>query len=269
MIINGEECKAIPSFERYVISENARVYRVIALSEKEKELQNNLPNKVFFKESKVQFFTKKVRGRWSQVRLVADNGKATTASVEKLVCLAFGLYSNLKDRFSVDFKDENSNRICVDNLIVTERHVNNYKLSIDKVKEIRNLISKGVTLRKIASIYGVSDMQISRIKTGENWRRGGRKIPAPQVPFIIEDAKIRRFVSSFEFTKIDKKIRRPFSIKRFANANDNIIVGVLNGFRLSKSHKNISRARELVFKLNKHFFGEDIAWKSDGKLILR
>ncbi len=46
----------------------------------------------------------------------------------------------------------------------------NTKLTAAKVKTIRGLLTKGKTLKEIAQRYGVSDMQIHRIKTGENWK---------------------------------------------------------------------------------------------------
>jgi hypothetical protein len=45
----------------------------------------------------------------------------------------------------------------------------NTKLTIEKVKAIKKLLQTGKTLKVIAIKYGVSDMQIHRIKTGENW----------------------------------------------------------------------------------------------------
>ncbi len=42
-------------------------------------------------------------------------------------------------------------------------------LNIEKVKRIKLLLKKGKTLKEIAGKFGVSDMQIHRIKTGENW----------------------------------------------------------------------------------------------------
>ncbi len=46
----------------------------------------------------------------------------------------------------------------------------NTKLTIEKVKEIKKLLAKGKTLKEIAAKYKVSDMQIYRIKIGENWK---------------------------------------------------------------------------------------------------
>ena len=46
----------------------------------------------------------------------------------------------------------------------------NTKLTIEKVKEIRVILFKGKTLKDIAAKYQVSDMQIYRIKIGENWK---------------------------------------------------------------------------------------------------
>lgn len=47
----------------------------------------------------------------------------------------------------------------------------NSKLTLVKVKVIKSLLQKGKTLKEIATKYKVSDMQIHRIKTGENWGR--------------------------------------------------------------------------------------------------
>lgn len=48
-------------------------------------------------------------------------------------------------------------------------NVGNAKLTIQKVKAIKALLKKGKTLKELALKYGVSDMQIHRIKSGENW----------------------------------------------------------------------------------------------------
>jgi HNH endonuclease len=45
----------------------------------------------------------------------------------------------------------------------------NAKLSLADVKIIKQLIRQNKTLKEIAAEYNVSDMQIYRIKTGENW----------------------------------------------------------------------------------------------------
>jgi HNH endonuclease len=45
----------------------------------------------------------------------------------------------------------------------------NSKLTEGKVKAIKTLLGNGKTLKELAVKFGVSDMQIYRIKTGENW----------------------------------------------------------------------------------------------------
>ena len=45
----------------------------------------------------------------------------------------------------------------------------NTKLNEVKVKQIRAFLKQGKTLKALAARYKVSDMQIYRIKTGENW----------------------------------------------------------------------------------------------------
>lgn len=50
------------------------------------------------------------------------------------------------------------------------REVGNYKLSEAKVRMIKKKLLNGKTrLKMIGKQFGVSDMQIHRIKTGENW----------------------------------------------------------------------------------------------------
>jgi len=45
----------------------------------------------------------------------------------------------------------------------------NTKLTEAKVKQIKAQLKKGKTLKELSDKYEVSDMQIHRIKTGENW----------------------------------------------------------------------------------------------------
>jgi HNH endonuclease/Helix-turn-helix domain of resolvase len=50
-------------------------------------------------------------------------------------------------------------------------NVGNTKLNVAKVKEIKAMLAKGKTLKEIALKFKVSDMQIYRIKIGENWKQ--------------------------------------------------------------------------------------------------
>lgn len=45
----------------------------------------------------------------------------------------------------------------------------NGRLTVDNVKNIKNLLAKNKTLKEIALKFSISDMQVHRIKTGENW----------------------------------------------------------------------------------------------------
>ena len=46
----------------------------------------------------------------------------------------------------------------------------NAKLTVANVKKIKRLLNQNKTLKEIASIYSISDMQVYRIKTAENWK---------------------------------------------------------------------------------------------------
>lgn len=54
---------------------------------------------------------------------------------------------------------------------IKRRHepVKGPSLDIEKVKKIKQALQKGKTLKELGLKYKVSDMQIHRIKTGENW----------------------------------------------------------------------------------------------------
>jgi hypothetical protein len=63
---------------------------------------------------------------------------------------------------------EEKNRSIVNDRKETES--GNYKLTADRVRMIKKKMLKGNNrLKTIAKQFGVSDMQIHRIKTGENW----------------------------------------------------------------------------------------------------
>ena len=141
------------------------------------------------------------------------------------------------------------------NLYLRAKSLQNYKLSKKDVQYIRKYIRKKVPLNKIGKIFNVSEMQINRIKTGENWGNGKRKIKAPKAPFEIEDVKIRKYVAIFDRTKSAVGIKKPFKVKRNPdNPTDNLIIGILKGYKLTLKHTNITRANENVEKLNQYFF---------------
>jgi hypothetical protein len=48
-------------------------------------------------------------------------------------------------------------------------HLYNARLTVADVRKIRSLLSQNKTLKEIALKFGISDMQVHRIKTGENW----------------------------------------------------------------------------------------------------
>lgn len=53
----------------------------------------------------------------------------------------------------------------------------NAKLSEEDVLHIRRMLDKGVSQSKVAYMFCVSPMQISRIKRGENWKKNEVKEP--------------------------------------------------------------------------------------------
>jgi len=258
MIINDEECRKISSFERYCISESGRIYRIRPNYNEEKHKD------LFISENKIHFRIYKGHIRQGFASLTDTNGKLHNVAVAPLVAIAFGLLSEElnKRKQEIAYKDGNKKNLHYTNLIVTEKKHVNSKLSQEDVKHIKKQIKLGIPLRRIAFVFGVSEMQINRIKTGENWGNGKRKIKAPVAPFKIEDGRIRKYIATFDQKKGLNGIKKRFAIKRNPDEpTDNLIFGIINGYKLSLKHTNITRAKQIVERLNNYFFDRKIQQK--------
>ncbi|MDA3890853.1 MAG: hypothetical protein PF517_04225 [Salinivirgaceae bacterium] len=256
IVIHDEECRVIKGFERYCISESGRVYRHIPLNLVEKAIIDD--GALYVRESQWHYRHLSKRKGQPFCSLTNSDGKLILKSVAPYVAEAFEIEGGIFDHkeHSVEFVDGNSRNLHYTNLRITGKKKNNAKLIKADVKQIKDLIKKNYPLKHIAIIYGVSDMQINRIKTGENWGNGKRKIKAPTAPFQIQDGKIRRYIATFNQETALPEIKKPFSIKRNPkDPTDNLIIGILKGYKLSLKHKNITRAQVNVKKLNDYFFG--------------
>jgi hypothetical protein len=117
------------------------------------------------------------------------NGKKKTFLVHKLVALLFvpkdsedqniaihldwnkrnNYYKNLK----WVTKDESYKRIMPRlqeiNKIKNKGLIRNSKLKAEDVKVLKSMLDKGVKQNVIAKLFSISEMQVTRIKRGENW----------------------------------------------------------------------------------------------------
>jgi hypothetical protein len=255
MLINGEECRKISSFERYCISESGRIYRTE--SDFDLKTEDIKIDSLLVRELKVHFRMYKNVLRQGFASLTDTKGNLHSVAVAPLVGIAFGLLTeNLNNKKqTIGYKDGNKKNLHYTNLFVTKREYSNYKLTQRDVKSIKKHIRLGIALRKIAWIFGVSEMQINRIKTGENWGNGKRKIKAPVAPFEIKDGRMRKYIATFNQEKITSGIKKRFTIKRNPESpTDNLIVGIINDYKLSLKHSNITRAAQIVENLNNYFF---------------
>jgi HNH endonuclease len=118
---------------------------------------------------------------------IHNNGKRMNATVHRLVAIYF-LPKPSKDQVFVIHKDRDLKNNHVSNLkwvnkrehLVhamesdawkrAKRNHGNAKLNEDRVRMIRRKIKEGKTRRKIiAKQFGITEMQLYRIKSGENW----------------------------------------------------------------------------------------------------
>ncbi len=253
IIINSEKCRVIKGFERYHISESGRIYR----TETGKKRSWRTKGRVFINETKIHFRIQNDKLRQGFASLTDTEGKLHNVAAAPLVAIAFGvLLEKLnKKKQAIDYRDGNKRNLHYSNLFVAKNTHTNNKLDSRDVKHIKKQIKLGVPLRRIAWVFGVSEMQINRIKTGENWGNGKRKIKAPVAPFEIKDGRIRKYIATFDKKKTVIRIKKPFIIKRNPDkSTDNLIVGIVNGYKLSLKHTNITSAKRIIEKLNNYFF---------------
>ncbi|EDM44604.1 hypothetical protein SCB49_13570 [unidentified eubacterium SCB49] len=253
IVINDEKCYQIIGYENYHVSESGRIYR----TEIDKERTWRTKGKIYKSENKIHFRIRNGKLRDGYASLTDKKGKLHSVTVSWLVAKAFNITSRKlnKKRHSIGYKDGNKRNLHYSNLLVLDRVKNNSKLTLEDVKHIKKQIKKGIPLNRIAYLFNVSEMQINRIKTGENWGNGKRKIKAPKAPFEIEDSKIRKYIATFDRQEMNQSIKKTFTIKRNPeDPTDNTIVGIVKGYKLSLKHKNITRAREIVVRLNDYFF---------------
>jgi hypothetical protein len=265
LLINNEECRQILGFERYHISTSGRVYRT-ELNHPDEQLADN--EDPVINESKIHYSTSNHKIRHGRVSITNNDGKLHNLNIALLVAETFGVIASKKIKPSqeIEYIDGSNKNLHFLNLRLVEKKISNYKLNERDVAIIRKHIKNGTPLRKIAKIFSVSDMQINRIKTGENWGNGKRKIKAPKAPFEIDDVYIRKHIATFDRVKSKGGIKKPFKIKRNPkNPTDNLIVGILKGYKLSLKHSNITRARITVEHLNNYFFPLNRDLKKDSE----
>ncbi len=252
MIINDEKCLPIIGFERYHISESGRVYR----TETGKKRSWRTKGKIYLNEKKILFRTHNGELRQALVSLTDADGKLHNITVAPLIAITFGvIQKKLKRRQTIGYKDGDKRNLHFSNLEIIERKTANNKLCLEDVKHIKKQIKRGIPLSRTAYMFGVSEMQINRIKTGENWGDGRRKLKAPEAPFEIKNGRMRKYIATFDRQKTAENIRKPFTVKRNSeNPTDNTIFGIVRGYKLSLKHSNITRARIMADKLNAYFF---------------
>ncbi|MBI9067804.1 MAG: hypothetical protein JEZ09_10970, partial [Salinivirgaceae bacterium] len=195
IIIDNEECRPIIGYERYHISESGQVYRTSSSNNKEKKLIKDgapyvLKKNLFYVEHKGKL-------RQATCSLNDNMGKLHSLLVSELIVEAFGLFDGKfnKKKNSIEYIDGDKKNLHYKNLRICKKKYPNTKLSDSDVKKIKRLILIGYPLKHIGLLFKVSKMQINRIKTGENWNNGKRKIKAPEAPFEIEDGKIRKYIA--------------------------------------------------------------------------
>ncbi len=76
----------------------------------------------------------------------------------------------------------------------------NNKLTWNEVKEIKELLGRGVSNKQVADTYGVSPNTISDIKRGKSWRAGGLdETQAARVKLLLQKGMtVKEIAEGFE-----------------------------------------------------------------------
>ncbi len=118
-----------------------------------------------------------------------SNGKKKTHLVHKLVAIAFvprksdehiisthldwnktnNHYSNLKWLTRKESYDRIIPRLQEINRVKNKGLVRNSKLKPEDVKKLKEMLHKGIKQNVIAKLFSISEMQVTRIKRGDNW----------------------------------------------------------------------------------------------------
>jgi hypothetical protein len=229
-IISGIIYKEIEKFPSYFVGEDGSVLRY----------KNGEFHSLSISYNPIKNYT--------YMSIQTKNGKWRSIRPYTYIAKAFVKNPNPKIFDSIGYHDGIEANISASNLYWKSR--SNRKLSQEAVKYIKYSLENNTHNNvELANMFGVSDMQISRIKTGENW--GTKKfIKKNIIPFEVNDGKIRRFLSTFDIEKREN-YKMKFKVKR---TDENLrITGIVNGHRFSLKHSNITRATKLAENLNKYF----------------
>ena len=126
-----------------------------------------------------------IGGKYPSISLRV-NGKGKTFFINKLVAKAFLKPPLAKQTFIIHLDHDRENNAAKNLKWATREEMNshilnnpnrsltasrpNQKLSESQVRKIKEKLKKGkLSLKQIAAQFDISDMQVYRIKTGENW----------------------------------------------------------------------------------------------------
>ena len=242
-IVGGMTCRRIPGFSQYVINESGEIWK---------------HHKREIKPIKTKFYPHMDQGTTSCC-MKNDKGLWQGASVTALVYKTWN--EDVKANFQkgkLTYLDGNPQNLHHTN-IKYEHKATNVKLTLPDVETIKKLLKLGNPMAEIARDYGISDMQVYRIKIGENWnigRRVSKKKNYKEPPFQITDKNINRYIREKFTWERCEGIRKKFYIKRNPdNTRDNVIIGIVHGFKFtSKSVMSITMIKKTCLNLNRHFF---------------
>jgi len=176
--LSGHEAKG-PVWYKYAVSDHGRIIKY----------NNTLEDGFILKLSReggYPIWRKRLKGKYFAVllhRLVAKHFLPKPTAKQKFIIhldhdKENNKYTNLRWATQPEVTEHNKKNPLVKAALKERRENHNVawsKLNEAKVRKIKELLKQQKTLKAIAAKYGVSDMQVHRIKTGENW--GHVKLP--------------------------------------------------------------------------------------------
>lgn len=253
--VQGEIVKPIQGFEKYIISEYGRVYRVVKSAKHlNKILLPNSNVKIFCEIKRVYVITPPDNEYYS-IPLWDNNNKLTSRALHRLVYETFGhKLDGTHHTYKFDFIDGNCKNLHIDNIHVSLKVNYGKKITPQIEQRITELHEKGMNVSKVSLIVGVPVDIVKRILIG-TFRGKIKDKELGEFPVRVKDESILELLKAFKFEKINgENISRKFAL-RFNPKDllDITVVGRIEGSKFKKRYKDVALAKKDAKLLNDYF----------------
>ena len=168
-----------------------------------------------------------------------------------MVAHAFSLVqksSQFKKR-DIHYIDGDRHNLHFTNLKVVDKTYPNSKLTFSDIKQLKNTYEEGIHCAISVGFLIFLKCKLIESKQEKTGVMGNERLKLGVAPFQVDDPSMRKYIATFESKQLNVIVKKPFNIKRNPkNPSENIIQGIVKGYKLTKTHSNITRAKKCAFK---------------------